>query len=272
MNGYKTGGDWTDVTSIARNEVVFEGRHKEYGAYYIRKRYPNALYFSFFSALTFIALCAYVPYSLRNISPVIPKPTHDFTVKPKDLVIPITPSQPHATPPHVNPPKSSPNLNAVPLVVEHIDSAPKQHVVDNNIVAVPGKPTPGDSGQGIAINTGAGTVGPPTPPQLPSRIFNWVSKMPKFPGGNVETYIGGQIRYSAEDVQLGIQGTVYASFVVEKDGSVSSVKILRGISGGPDLDAEAIRVLSEMPKWTPGEQDGHPVRVGYTIPIQFKLQ
>ncbi len=270
MSGYKTGGDWTDVTSIARNEVVFEGRHKAYGAYYIRKRYPNALYLSFLSALTIVALCAGVSFALRNIDKVIPKPDNGLKINPriidihKEIILP--PPVQHAT----KPPKSNPNIHLIPLITQHtpLDSAPKPIVDDNPHITVPGGTPDGDPT--IITPPNPGTGGTP-PIEQPGKIFTWVGEMPKFPGGNVESYIGGKLQYSARDIELGIQGTVVASFVVEKDGSISNVTLLKGINGGPDLNQEALRVLSEMPKWTPGKQDGHPVRVQFNIPIQFRI-
>jgi protein TonB len=271
MNGYKTGGDWTDVTSIGRNEVVFEGRHKAYGAFYIRKRYPNALLFAFLLAFTFIALCAFIPYALRNAGRVIPKPAKDVVIKPTDVLIHTDIIMPHITRPVVKTPKTN-TPNRIPVINPRHDDSVPQPIVDNHEPINPGgNPTPGDPhGPDVPVpNSGPGN---PLPSPPDNTIRTWVSEMPKFPGGNVEDYLGKQIRYSAEDVQLGIQGTVFVSFVIEKDGSVSGVKMLSGVANGPDLNNEALRVIAEMPKWTPGKQDGHPVRIQYMIPIHFKLQ
>lgn len=82
-------------------------------------------------------------------------------------------------------------------------------------------------------------------------------------------YISQNLRYPAKAHQERIQGRVIAGFVVEKDGSISTPTIVRSVS--PEVDAEAIRVLSTMPKWTPGTQRGKEVRVRYTVPILFKL-
>ena len=95
--------------------------------------------------------------------------------------------------------------------------------------------------------------------------------MPEFPGG-VEAlmdYVGRNVKYPEEAKDKEIQGRVFVSFVIEKDGSVNEVKVLRGIGGG--CDEEAVRVIKAMPKWTPGKQKGKPVRVNYQIPINFKL-
>jgi TonB family protein len=98
-----------------------------------------------------------------------------------------------------------------------------------------------------------------------------VEKMPEYPGGDKEMYkfIASNIEYPAKAKKKGIQGRVYVTFVIERDGTVSDVRILRGIGGG--CDEEAIRVVKAMPKWSPGMQKGKLVRVQYNLPISFKL-
>ncbi len=102
-------------------------------------------------------------------------------------------------------------------------------------------------------------------------IFTVAEQMPKYPG-DLYKFLADSIKYPEKEREKNITGTVYATFVIEKDGSVSGIKVLRGVPGGPGLDAEAVRVLSMMKKWTPGMQNGVPVRVQYTIPIRFQLQ
>ena len=103
-------------------------------------------------------------------------------------------------------------------------------------------------------------------------IFLVVEEMPSFPGGEQEMYryIGKNIEYPRMAKESGISGRVYVTFVVERDGSVTDVKILRGIGGG--CDEEAVRVIKKMPRWSPGKQRGKPVRVQYRMPIKFTLQ
>ena len=105
-----------------------------------------------------------------------------------------------------------------------------------------------------------------------SHVFKVVDKMPKFPGGikALISYLAKNIHYPAKAKKQGIQGRVYVHFIVNKDGSVSDVKILRGIS--PECDAEAIRVVKNMPNWIPGEQKGQKVRVVFNLPIKFSLK
>ena len=103
-------------------------------------------------------------------------------------------------------------------------------------------------------------------------IFQVVEEMPQFPGGMNEAmkFLAMNIKYPISAQQAKIEGRVIVQFVVEKDGSVSDVKVMRGVNS--ELDAEAIRVVSMMPKWIPGKQRGKAVAVKYTMPIMFRLQ
>ena len=103
-------------------------------------------------------------------------------------------------------------------------------------------------------------------------IFQIVEEMPAFPGGEQKLmeYVAKNIKYPQIARETGIQGRVFVGFVVEPDGSISNVKLLRGIGGG--CDEEAMRVIKSLPKWKPGKQRGKAVRVSYQIPVFFKLQ
>ncbi|WP_347840967.1 M56 family metallopeptidase [uncultured Draconibacterium sp.] len=104
------------------------------------------------------------------------------------------------------------------------------------------------------------------------QVFFIVEEMPEFPGGDLalRKYIANSIEYPAEAVENGIQGKVYVSFVVTKDGGIANTKIARGVN--PLLDYEAMRVVNGLPKWKPGYQRQKPVNVSYTVPINFVLQ
>lgn len=103
-------------------------------------------------------------------------------------------------------------------------------------------------------------------------VFSIVEVMPEFPGGmpKLSEYLSQNIVYPDEAQKAGIQGKVFVSFVIEKDGSASNVKLIRGIGGG--CDEEAIRVVQAMPRWKPGTQRGKPVRVSYSLPVNFTLK
>jgi protein TonB len=103
------------------------------------------------------------------------------------------------------------------------------------------------------------------------QIFMVVENAPAFPGGDGARmkFLQDNIKYPQMARESGIQGTVYVTFVVERNGNVTDVKILRGIGGG--CDEEAVRVVQNMPKWEPGKQRGKPVRVQFNMPIKFTL-
>jgi protein TonB len=108
------------------------------------------------------------------------------------------------------------------------------------------------------------------PRQDPNTIFSICQQMPKFTG-DMNKYISDNIHYPDAEKKAGITGTVYITFVVERDGSLSGVKVLRGVVNGAGLDAEGVRVISSMPKWIPGVQGGQVVRARMNIPIHFQL-
>jgi protein TonB len=105
-----------------------------------------------------------------------------------------------------------------------------------------------------------------------AEVFVIVEEMPEFPGGELalRKWISNNIKYPVIAAENGIQGKVYVQFVVDRDGSVSNARIARGVD--PSLDQEALRVVNSLPKWKPGKQRGKPVRVSYTVPINFQLQ
>ena len=103
-------------------------------------------------------------------------------------------------------------------------------------------------------------------------VYNSVEQMPEYPGGVVEMmkFLQRNIQYPANAAKNEVEGRVILQFVVEKDGQIGDVKVVRSVD--PELDAEAMRVVKSMPNFIPGRQDGKPVAVFYTIPISFKLQ
>ena len=104
-------------------------------------------------------------------------------------------------------------------------------------------------------------------------VFVVVESMPEFPGGQqaLFKYLSENVKYPVIAQENGIQGRVICQFVVNKDGSIVDVEVVRS-GGDPSLDKEAVRVIKSMPKWKPGKQRGKPVRVKYTVPVNFKLQ
>ena len=164
------------------------------------------------------------------------------------------------------------------------------NVADNNETRSDGKPTNGNNNDGHTSPSQASSrpnkttqngQNAPEPvrseplnkpqPVNSTRVYDVVEQMPSFPGGisGLRTYLNQNIRYPAEAQEICVQGRVVVSFVVGKDGHISDVTVLRSVD--PSLDKEAIRVVRNMPRWTPGKQGGEPVRVRYNVPVSFRL-
>lgn len=127
-----------------------------------------------------------------------------------------------------------------------------------------------------AVRNDIAVAAPPPPPapkpEVATKVFDVVEEMPSFPGGNgaLMSYLASNIKYPVVAQENGVQGRVSVSFVVERDGSISDVRVARSVD--PSLDREAQRVVKSMPRWKPGKQNGSAVRVKYTVPVVFRLQ
>lgn len=173
---------------------------------------------------------------------------------------------------------------------EEAGETPDGKVADNNETRSDGKPTNGNNNDGHTSPSQASSrpnkttqngQNAPEPvrsepqnkpqPVNSTRVYDVVEQMPSFPGGisGLRTYLNQNTRYPAEAQEICVQGRVVVSFVVEKDGHISDVTVLRSVD--PSLDKEAVRVIRNMPRWTPGKQGGEPVRVRYNVPVSFRL-
>lgn len=108
--------------------------------------------------------------------------------------------------------------------------------------------------------------------EVANKVFDVVEQMPSFPGGNeaLMKFLQENVKYPVVAQENGVQGRVVVSFVVERDGSITDVKVVRSVD--PSLDKEATRVVKSMPRWIPGKQNGAAVRVKYNVPVSFRLQ
>ena len=176
----------------------------------------------------------------------------------EEEIIPITRQDQPPPPPPPPPPKVVDILN---IVDDNIDIKDELEIEDS------------EADDKTAINAVMQvSSGKPEEEEEEAPVFFIVEEMPEFPGGDaaLRAYVAQSVKYPPIAAENGIQGKVYVSFVVGKDGSISNAKIARGVD--PALDKEALRVVNSLPKWKPGKQGGKPVRVSYTIPINFVLQ
>ncbi len=253
------------------DDLVFENRNKDYGAYLIRKVYSRNLVRSLIITLLVMALVFAYPSiidffkSRENTGPV--NEVKQLTVN-LDQPPPIIPNQP--------PP---PKLDIPPPIKTIIKFLPPK-VTDKQIVEEE-MPTveeikTNDTGKQNTEGTGEVIFDEPVKEVGkedidPNQVFLVVEQPPEFPGGLQALYkfVYKTIRYPAQARRMGIEGTVYISFVVGANGEISEVQTMKGIGSG--CDEEAKRVVQLLPPWKPGKQRGRPVKVRYTLPLKFKL-
>jgi protein TonB len=265
MAGYKSVGGWMDVTSEARNEIVFEGRNKEYGAYFVRKKYQRVVMLAILIAAGSLIIGVSIPLLLRALN--LKKHDEVVTVTAKlTAPPPIDKNLPPPPPPPPPPPKPLVNqLKVTPPIIAKIN-------VDTNIATVKEvqKTNAGTENQkGKDTMIIAPIAAPSALGDDANKVFTIVQQKPQFPG-DINKWLAEHIDYPEQAKEANIQGTVYVSFVVERDGSISSVTVLRGVE--THLNNEAVKKVSGMPKWAPGQQNGHAVRVQYMLPVHFVLR
>jgi protein TonB len=265
--------DWDNVVYEGRNEIVFADRNKVYGAYVIRNSYNRTVSRAvIISAAIFIFLLS-IPTILAWIETLKPEERilkDDKTVELMDAP-PIDENEP-PPPPVEPPPPVQESIKFVPPVVTNEpvpeeDIPPTQEELqESNAGVVTQEGTEG------AIDLPVEAVQEPIEEKEEAPFIS-VEEMPSFPGGEeaLMKYMRKNIQFPAVEKDNGIQGTVYVYFVINKEGKVEDAKIARGVKGGPGLDAEAIRVVKNMPAWSVGKQNGRAVKVQFTYPIKFVL-
>lgn len=254
--------------AVQMDDIVFEHRNKMYGAYVLRRMYNKNLNRALLLAITI--MFAGLAYPLVSVY-LAPEPTKFISneseaefmklIKPLDDV----PALPPPPPPII--PETKIKFFAPVITIDEVaegDAFPNQDELGKNGVNAP-----------ININIEIPVEKPVEILEVPEskkEIFLIVEEMPSFPGGDEERqrFLADEIEYPVQAAQTGIQGTVYIQFVVDSDGKITDVKILRGIGGG--CDEEAIRVVKSMPRWHPGKQNGKTVRVLYNMSVGFRLQ
>ncbi len=268
-------GSKLDLFKTQWLDVVFAGRNKAYGAYELRKGNSKTTNKAVIvGALLFIALVS-TPLIVRLIQGAMPE-EEQFKVTEVVLAPPPPIDKTEVPPPPPEPPK--PKVDQVkfppPVVVpaeEVRDEEPP--TVEELKVADPGQKTiEGDPNAEIRIDEPVGNA--PKEAAVTedvNTIFTSVEVSPEFPGGiqKFYSYLQKNYRYPPMAREQGVSGKVIMQFVVERDGSLTDIKVLRDLGLG--TGEEAIRLLKSMPKWKPGIQNGRPVRVAYTLPFALNL-
>lgn len=262
-------GTFAEVNTDDRSwdDIVFENRNQEYGAYVIRKGYGNAVTIGF--GITLLIL----------LSVLLAGPVAQYfrAEDPKELVVPrklvytelsAPPpiDKPKPPPPQIQLPKLQKAIKFVPpkVVKEQIaEVAPTiEEIKQNDVAAVAiDGPATVTFDEPVAEATG----------EDENEVFTVVEQNPEFPGGYeaMMAFVKQHMKYPANARRMQIEGTVYVGFIVNKDGTISDVSVLRGIMS--ECDNEAIRVIKMMPAWKAGKQNGRNVNVRFTVPLKFRL-
>ena len=273
-----------DLISNEWTDLVFEGRNQAYGAYKLRKGTAKRNVW----ALIIVGLAAallYLGLQLQKMAEANKKVENTQAVElaklnteKKEAKVEkkeIIKQEPEKVVEQV---KSSVKFTA-PIIKKDSEVKEEDEIkldeVQKSDKAVGAFTVEGNDEVGGAVLKAKEDIAAPEPPKHvveETKIFTVVEQMPMFPGGDgaLMGYLHDNIHYPTVAAENGVQGRVVVGFVVERDGSITDVNILRGVD--PSLDREAMRVVKSMPKWTPGKQNGSAVRVKYQVPVSFRLQ
>lgn len=269
-----------DILNQKWIDIVFEGRNKEYGAYQLRKENSNTTNKALIIGGLFFVLAISSPLILKYLEGSEVEDTTKLietevvlsTPPPIDKNVPPPPPPVEPPPPRVDqvkfpPPVVKPDAEVVEEEPPTIKDLEKADPGAKTIKGDPNAPPPV-----IQETFGEGPINQAVTEDT-NEIFTNVEVLPEFPGGmeGFGKFLRKNLTYPPMSRENNVQGRVILSFVVEKDGSLTDIKVVRGVAGGSDLDAEAIRVLKRSPKWSAGIQNGRPVRVSYSIPVVFQL-
>ncbi len=240
------------------SDIVFENRNKAYGGYFLREIYNNVVIFSLIiSVFVFVTVwgCIFLYGAFEEINYDTQYVTYDMS----EIPIIDNPNLPdYLKSPPPSKPKDTQKTNQTPIVttdtVQQDSLAKDPSDVDTTLTT---------SNNNVSGN-GTDTAGL-------GKAFMVIEKFPSFPGGEFarKKFIRENIKLSKAFVDAKMKGTVYISFIVEIDGSISNVSVVSGIGLG--CDEEAVRVVKLMPKWIPGSRKGEPIRIVLKMPITFSL-
>ncbi len=263
-------GDRVDKQFVVADfdDLVFEHRNREYGAYQLRKRYNRVVLAGLVIAISFALIAVLIPfYSRPSVDKVVVGGAGYYQLNLENL-------QPPPEDFYIPPPLPSASMaRKIQEVVEYVPPVIVDSIVPIELATLSTdellSATGGDdienpgSGFGDSLFPGGDGFGSEEP------LFI-VETMPTFRGGDLNVFrnwVMKRTHYPEEAIVNKINGTVYLTFIVEKDGSVSNITVIKGVH--PILDDEAVKAIASSPKWSPGLQRGQPVRVRFQIPLTF---
>lgn len=272
-----------DLISLEWTDLVFEGRNQDYGAYQLRKGTSKRNIWSIIivalaAALLFLGLTVHrmaePNRTVMNMQAVevanIKKDKKDVKVEKRDPVK-VEPER------IIEKVKSSVKFTAPVIRKDNLvkeEDEIKLDEIEKSTKAIGALTVDGNDELGGEVLRIKEEIAPPEPPKHveDNKIFEVVEQSPTFPGGTAAlmSWLSQNIKYPVIAAENGVKGRVIVQFVVEKDGSITDVVVVKSVD--PSLDKEATRVIKNMPHWIPGRQNGSPVRVRFTVPVTFTLQ
>ncbi|WP_232341427.1 energy transducer TonB [Hymenobacter ginkgonis] len=272
--------DNAQLATASLNDIVFEGRNREYGAYQLRRIYGRHVTRALIIGAALLLLLVFIPAIAKMLEERKPKEVLNLKenvlmdAPPLDETKPPPPPPPPEAPPP--PPPKLTTVKFTPPVVKKDEEVKKEEVPDQEelkdktvaTVSVKGNTDAPDlsdlSGEGNKV----------VEEVVESKVYTYVEQMPALPGGGgmgaIVAAIQKNFRYPAADLRNQTEGRVFASFTVDENGDISDVKIVKGLTS--TVDAETMRSIKALPKFIPGKQNGRAVKVSFTVPITLKIQ
>ena len=271
-----------DLISNEWTDLVFEGRNQAYGAYKLRKGTTKRNIWSLI-IVTLAAVLLFLGLQLQKMVEAnktventqavelssLEQKKKEAKVEKKEIIK----TEPEKV---VEKVKSSVKFTA-PVIKKDSEVKEEDEIkleeVEKSNKAIGSFTVEGNDEVGGEVLKAKDDIKAPEPPKHEeNKIFTVVEQMPMLPGGDAALmqYLSSNIHYPAVAAENGVQGRVVVGFVVERDGSITDVNVMRSVD--PSLDREAVRVVKNMPRWTPGKQNGSAVRVKYQVPVTFRLQ
>ena len=274
-----------DLISNEWADIVFQGRNKVYGAYQLRrgtsKRNIVAMIFvAAVAAVAYLGLAAYNSYQAAQKAKFEAEMEASLIETKKEAKVEKKTETPKVEQVQKVEKVKSSIAFTPPVIKKDSEVKPEEEMktqdeLKETKTAIGAFDVKGNDEAGGTVLKAVEEIATPEPPKQEAeqnKVFDVVEQQPQFPGGMgaLNQWLGSNIKYPAMAAENGIEGRVIVQFVVERDGSVSGVHVVRGVD--PSLDKEATRVVAQMPKWIPGKQNGSAVRVKYTVPVTFRLQ
>ena len=271
-----------DLISNAWCDLVFEGRNQAYGAYRLRKGTAKRNILSIIIVLI-AAVVIFSAIAIKNVIQANQKVAITTEVELSKIETKKQAKVEKKTPVKIEQPKPVEKVKSsikftAPVIKKDEDVKPEEEMKNQDELqktktTIGAFNVVGNDDIGGEVLKAKEEIAQPEPPkEEETKVFDVVEEQPSFPGGQgaLMQWLRDNIKYPVIAAENGIEGRVIVQFVVSKTGSISGVTVVRGVD--PSLDKEAVRVVSAMPNWTPGKQNGTTVNVRYTLPVTFKLQ